>query len=205
MGCGWTPAHPVDMHLLTAVEAVNGGSQNPAFSGIPFWEHQLDLGYRLTAIGGSDNHRPMIPLDQPGSIGWPTTVVYATELSTPAILDGIRSGRVYIDLTGSRDRLVNIDAQAGAATAAMGGMLQTSRDEVVAIDVHTVECQGDSVHFFADGRELPDAQPQAITAAEQSLHFQWRADGGRHWILAEVRDSEGRLLLLSNPVYVNWK
>src|ERR1700689_5531528 len=29
-------------------------------------------------------HRPMTPLDQPGSIGSPTTVVYATGLSTPA-------------------------------------------------------------------------------------------------------------------------
>ncbi|MGC9200321.1 MAG: hypothetical protein ACP5E5_15745, partial [Acidobacteriaceae bacterium] len=59
MGCGWTPSTLVDMSLLTAVEAVNGGERIPAFSEIPFWERKLNLGYRLTAIGGSDNHRPM--------------------------------------------------------------------------------------------------------------------------------------------------
>ncbi len=76
MGCGWTPASPVEMNLLDAFEVVNGGTEDPAFSGVPSWEHQLSLGHRLSAIGGSDNHRPFIPLDQPGAIGRPTTVVY---------------------------------------------------------------------------------------------------------------------------------
>ena len=63
MGCGLTPAAPANMGLVNAIEAVNGGSEDPAFSGIRFWEHQLDFGNRLTAVGGSDSHRPMTPLD----------------------------------------------------------------------------------------------------------------------------------------------
>lgn len=204
MGCGWTPAVPVDMHLLTAIEAVNGGSEIPAFSGIPFWEHQLDLGNRLTAIGGSDNHRPMRPLDEAGSIGRPTTVVYATELSTPAILEGIRSGRVFIDLTGSRDRLLEMQAQDGGASANMGGELDAASGATVSLEVHVAACQGETVHFLVDGKESPQLPPQTITAADQRLHFVWHGDGKRAWLLAEVRDSSGRLLLLGNPVYVNW-
>ena len=73
MGCGWTPKSDVDMRLLTAVEAVNGGSVKSGLSDIPFWNKQLNKGCRLTGIGGSDNHRPMQPLDQQGSIGSPTT------------------------------------------------------------------------------------------------------------------------------------
>ena len=78
MGCGWTPSSKVDMHLLTAVEAVNGGSEQYGIPNIPFWDKQLNNGCRLAGIGGSDNHRPMQPLDGIGSIGSPTTVVYAT-------------------------------------------------------------------------------------------------------------------------------
>ena len=69
MGCGWTPTVPVEMSLLDAFEVVNGGTEDPAFSGVPSWEHQLSLGHRLSAIGGSDNHRPFIPLDQPAPSG----------------------------------------------------------------------------------------------------------------------------------------
>jgi hypothetical protein len=204
MGCGWTPAVPVDMHLLTAIEAVNGGSEIPAFSGIPFWEKQLNQGYRLTAIGGSDNHRPMRPLDQAGSIGRPTTVVYAADLSTPAILAGIRSGRVFIDLTGSRDRLIDLQANAGASSAAMGGNLEAPGGQAAAIQVHVVACQDAAVHFLIDGEESSHLPPQTVSAPDQTMRVDWTPDGRRHWLIAEVRDTTGRLLLLSNPIYVNW-
>lgn len=200
MGCGWTPAQPVDMHLLTAIEAVNGGTNS-----ISFWEHQLSLGYRLTGIGGSDNHRGTRPLDQPQAIGRPTTVVYASELSTPAILDGIRSGRVFIDLTGSHDRLVDVSAQAAGTTAHMGGELHAPAAEEVTIDIHEEACSGAVAHLIVDGQEPANAPAQTIDAASQDLHFQWKSDGARHWLLTEIRDADGRLLLLSNPVYVNWE
>lgn len=205
MGCGWTPAVPVDMSLLTAVEAVNGGERVPAYSGIPFWEQQLNRGYRLTAIGGSDNHRPTLPLDEPGSVGWPTTVVYAQNLSTPAILDGIRSGRVFIDVMGSRDRMLDLDAQANGSSAVMGSELQAPSRADVSIDAHVVDCPGTTVSLVLDGASSPALTPQAISASEQTVHWNWRADGARHWILAEVRDSSGKLLLLGNPVYIDWK
>jgi hypothetical protein len=205
MGCGWTPATPVDMNLLSAVEAVNGGSDDPEFTGIPFWKRQLNLGYRLTAIGGSDNHRPMIPLDQSGSIGRPTTVVYASELSTSAILNGIRSGRVFVDLTGSRDRLLDMNAQTGGEDTKMGGKIHAAAGRTVVMTVHIVACQGDSAHLLVDGEELPSSSPQPVTSADQELQFQWQSDGARHWLHVEVSDSSGHMLLLGNPVYANWE
>jgi hypothetical protein len=204
MGCGWKPAVSPNMNLFDAVEAVNGGSELPAFSGIPYWQHQLELGYRLTAIGGSDNHRPMAPLDRAGSIGRPTTVVYARELSTPAILEGIRSGRVFIDLTGSRDRLLDMQAQAGGASATMGSLLAAPAGQAVSVDMHVVACQGAAVHFFVQGAESPLLTPQTITANDQTLHFEWTSDGKRGWVMVEVRDSDGHVILLGNPIYVNW-
>jgi hypothetical protein len=101
MGCGWTPSKAVDFSLVNALEVVNGGG-HPATR---FWEQQLREGHRPTAIGGSDNHHANWPPEKSGSIGYPTTVIYAQNLSVAAILDGLRSGRAFIDVTGSRNRL----------------------------------------------------------------------------------------------------
>lgn len=204
MGCGWTPHPPADMRLLDAVEAVNGGSEMPAFSGIPFWERQLDLGYRLTAIGGSDDHQPMRPLDRPGSVGSPTTVVYAANLSTPAILAGIRSGRVFIDLTASRDRMLELSATCNGREAHMGDILDASRGDLVSFAAHAAAVAGARLELVEDGKAIQTAAPAAGPDASESVDASWTSDGGRHWFLAQVIGPEGKLWLLGNPVYVNW-
>ena len=66
MGCGWAPRPEADLHLVAAVEAING-----FHSGIAFWEAQLNRGYRLTGIGGSDSHNADNAPPEPGSIGTP--------------------------------------------------------------------------------------------------------------------------------------
>ena len=200
MGCGWNPSPPADMNLVTAIEVVNGGG-HPATR---FWEDQLRRGYRLTAVGGSDNHHADWPQEKPGSIGYPTTVVYAQNLTVAGILEGIRSGRVFLDLTGSRDRLLDMRAQSGSSIAAMGSQLEARDGETISVEVHVVACQGASVRFLVDGEESGALLPQSITTADQALHAQWQSDGKRHWLRIEIRDSEDRLLLLGNPVYVNW-
>ncbi|MGD1101358.1 MAG: CehA/McbA family metallohydrolase [Terriglobia bacterium] len=204
MGCGWTPASRVDMHLLTALEAVNGGSEQYGISDIPFWNKELDSGYRLTGIGGSDNHRAVQPLDQIGSVGSPTTVVYATELSTPAILAGIRAGHVFIDLAGTRDRLLEVTARARDQVAHMGDLLNASKGETVVFDLHVAAAAGGKVRWREDGQDVPFTAGANVSAADQTSPMSWVSDGHRHWFRAEVVGSDGKLWLLGNPVYVNW-
>jgi hypothetical protein len=205
MGCGWTPASPVDISLLQGVEAVNGGSDDPAYSGIPFWEKQLNLGYRLTAIGGSDNHRPTRPLDEAGSVGSPTTVVHASELSTPAILAGIRAGHVFIDVTGSRDRTLELTASDAAGTVNMGDLLSAPNGSLVSLDVRVTGCADGRIALFEDGQQLQTAALPPNSAFSVDNHFSWTSDGQRHWFRADVTGPDGKLWLLGNPVYVNWK
>ena len=68
MGCGWQPSPSVDVRHVAAIEVVNGGVPEGPFSGFAFWEQQLRAGLRPTAIGGSDNHRPELPLEKSGSV-----------------------------------------------------------------------------------------------------------------------------------------
>ncbi len=203
LGCGWTPSTQVDMRLFTAVEAVNGGSEQHGLSDIPFWDQQLNNGCRLTGVGGSDNHRPMTPLDQVGSIGSPTTVVYATELSTPAILDGIRAGHVFIDLGGTRDRILDVAAHAGKQDARAGDLLNAAPGTAVRFEAHTTASEGGRMRWIEDGQEMRNDGTE-IAAADQTLTLTWNSDGRRHWFRAEVIGADGRMWLLGNPVYINW-
>ncbi len=204
LGCGWTPATKVDMRLLTAVEAVNGGSELHGISDIPFWDKQLKNGCRLTGVGGSDNHRPMEPPDQPGSVGSPTTVVYANELSVPAILDGIRAGHVFMDTQGTRGRLLELTANADRAKVQAGDEMNAANGATVHFQLHVTEAAGGEIRWVEDGREIPAAGSAEITSADASFPLTWTSDGRRHWLRAEVTGPDGKLWLLGNPVYVNW-
>lgn len=208
MGCGWTPKIDVDMSLFTGVEVINGGGL--MLSSEDFWDRQIAKGARLTAIGGSDNHHATSEAGRPGSIGWPTTVVEATELSVPGILEGIRRGRVFIDLTASHDKMVDLEARDSAEStgmeahiARMGQSLDVSAGDSLNFQVHLTACPLAKVYLFLDGIEDPLLPPLDAGAGNGTLPFRWKTDDHAHWIRAEVRDSNGSLMLVSNPIYIH--
>lgn len=210
MGCGWTPKGTVDLHGVQAVEVVNGLDALRPDSGIPFWERLLDQGHRLTGIGGSDNHDaawklPPLPAGLPPSIpiGTPTTVVHAQELSMPAILAAIRAGHVFIDVQGSRDRLLDWTARAGSRSAQMGDGLAAPAGSTVRFTVATTALAGGRIEIIEDGQPIQPGTDLSIRAATQSVSFDWVSDGKRHWLRANVRAASGVLLMVGNPIYIN--
>jgi hypothetical protein len=202
MGCRWEPLPGADMGMFSAVEVINGG--RTLFSSAKFWDEQLREGYRLAAVGGSDSHNATNPPGPPGSIGWPTTVVEADELSVPAILNGIRAGRTFVDLTASRDKLVDFEAQSGGAHARMGETLHVAVKSPIRVQIHAVACMGSVVHLILDGEEDATIRPMTVDSASNSLETTLSVSSGRHWLRLEVRDGDGKLQLLSGPLYVNF-
>src|ERR1700742_1824156 len=136
MGCRWMPATGTDMSLFSAVEVINYGEV--MFSSAKYWDFQLRAGHRLAAVGGSDNHNATISPGDVGAIGWPVTAIEGDELSVPAMLKGIRGGRTFIDLTGSRDKMLDFEAEAHGAAAKMGGAIQIPDGEVVSLRIHGI-------------------------------------------------------------------
>jgi hypothetical protein len=200
MGCGFAPSKPVDMHLVQAIEAVNGIDALLPDSGIPYWQHLLDQGYRLTGVGGSDNHDAKMVLGN--LIGTPTTVVHASELSMPAILAGIRAGHVFIDVQGTRDRLLDLTATAGQQSVEMGDAIKVASGQQARFTVKATAPEGSKVEMIVDGKPWQPGVDMVVHGKlEQS--FDWASDGKRHWIRANVRGTAGELLLVGNPVYVN--
>jgi hypothetical protein len=200
MGCGWQPPPNLDMGLFSAVEVINGGEL--MFSSAHYWDAQLRAGYRLAAVGGSDSHDGTAPPGPRNSVGWPTTVVDADELSVPAILRAISAGRTCIDLTASHDKLVDFDAQAGGASVSMGGTLRAADGASIKVDIHTAAVKGSLVHLLFDGVESTAAMP--IDTDTSTVSTTLTAREGRHWLRVEVRDPARALQLVSSPLYINF-
>ena len=203
MGCGWNPTPEADLHLVQAIEAVNSGVEEGPFAGLSFWEKQLSRGFRLTGIGGSDNHTAQRSLDEVGSIGSPTTVVYAAELSTPAILEAIRAGHVFVDLTASKDRLLELHGQSANASASMGDTLAASMGAEVEFSIHVVGVDGAKLVLVEDGQPMTESSG-TIHGQDQTSEIHWKSDGKQHWIRADVHGPDGKLWLMGNPIYMNW-
>lgn len=201
MGCGWTPKTSVDMGLITAVEAVNGGSELDGTYGIPFWDEQLNAGHRLTAVGGSDNHNALSDPDRPSAVGNPTTVIYATDLSAPSILAGIRAGHVFVDATASRNRALTMTGKTAHATAQMGDVLDAAQQAAIDFEVHETGADEGKISLVEDGHVLESPE---LDRATGSLHMRWTSDGHRHWFRAQLNGPDGKLWLIGNPIYINW-
>jgi hypothetical protein len=202
MGCGWT-AKDTDWSRVTAIEVINGstlrtGGAETSTGGIAFWEKLLSQGYRITAIGGSDNHDAT---DRRGAkqspVGRPTTVVYASELSTLGIVAGVKSGRVFVDAAGFPDATLDMRATLGERVAMMGGRLMLSVGESANVEVSTAHLPaGARVELMTSGLDVI----QLASETSYSAKLAGAATSG--WVRANVRGADGKLLLLGNPIYL---
>lgn len=201
MGCGWT-AKDTDFDAVQAIEVANGGNEKALggfegpLSGVPFWEAQLNAGRRITAIGGSDNHDAGIPHDQPSAVGRPTTVIYADGLSSEALLTGLRAGRVFIDLDGTHDRMLDLSASVDGGSAVMGGALKARPGHAVAFFATIKGVDRAELELIQDGVRIHPT----VSATGQ---FEIRMGRRPTWVRANVRDAQGRLLLIGNPIYLS--
>ncbi|MBI1359401.1 MAG: PHP domain-containing protein [Alphaproteobacteria bacterium] len=203
MGCGWTVAD-TDYARIAAIEAVNGGSvragktEGPT-SGIAFWEARLDAGFHITAIGGSDNHDATDWTGRRQSpVGVPTTVVWTQDLSQRGVLAGVRSGRVFVDLAPDPAHRLEVTATAGAQNVTMGGELELGPGEKAQFDATASGAPGSRIEIVSHGLSLLDGGGTATGSAT----FQLEPNAPNGWIRANVRNADGRLIMLGNPVYV---
>jgi hypothetical protein len=207
MGCGWT-AKDTDFSRIQAIEVVNGGAlrlpggAESVISGIPFWEARLNAGFRITAVGGSDNHDLDLKPESKAGIGFPTTVVHAAELSQPAILAGIRAGHAFIDVTGSHDRQLEVTATSGGRTAGMGDAIAAPAGQPVRVSVHVGHAAGGSLSLAGNGPK-PKLADAGLPGDDETRSFEVVGDGQRHWLRIDVRGPDGKLWLLGNPIYFN--
>ncbi|HEY1560573.1 MAG TPA: hypothetical protein VGF71_06765, partial [Caulobacteraceae bacterium] len=134
----------------------------------------------------------------------PTTCVWAAELSERAILDAIRGGRVFIDVEGSGDRLLELTASCGDAWAMMGEALTIPSGASADFTLHGRGLAGAQVDIVMDGRHDAAMENTILAGDDEILSFQLPGDGERHWIRADIRSADAsRTLMIGNPIYLN--
>lgn len=192
-GCGWdAPQTPWDR--IGMMEVVNGTTVDGPTAGLPFWYARLNEGHRMTAVGGSDDHGAH---SANGRIGTPTTVIHASALSESALLDGLRSGDVYLRTRGPEGPVLELTASASGREVPMGGTLPGPASDRVTLKVRVARAAGQSLEVVRNGdviATLPVDAPDASIEHVVSL-----APG--QWVHVRLRDAQG-LTALSNPVYM---
>ncbi|CDF80313.1 phosphotransferase domain-containing protein, partial [Formosa agariphila KMM 3901] len=205
MGCGWQ-IKDLPRATITAIEIINGGtlkktgSSEITYQGWEQWYKMLNNGERITAIGGSDDHSGTADSEVLGSIGSPTTVVFMKELSAKGMIEGIRDGRVYIDIEGNKERFLDFKAKVNNNEAKMGEVLNVNSTKEIQLSVSVKGVDGASLEFVVDG-EIESELIQRNNNIKENNHIVWRYDTKPNWILVKVRDKKGNLILVSNPIY----
>jgi hypothetical protein len=184
--CAWEQTIPIE---LDGLEIWNGetGPQEPA---IAMWGRLLRAGRRVTAVGASDWHRV------PAPIGSAAVRVFATALTEPAILDGIRQHRVIV-MRDARTVPPSVRAHCGSAKAEVGGSLTCAGDDDVSIRV--------SMPALADGNaEFSwNAARMTTRAIGGGTTFTMPAAAG--YLRVRIYAADGSTVAITNPIYVSMR
>jgi hypothetical protein len=188
-GCGWTHDVPAG---VDALELSNPGASGIA-QAMALWDALLRAGRRVTAVGASDWHRP-------GAVGvdTPAVRVSAAELSTPAILRGIREGRVIVMARASLPP-PSVVARSGLQSATIGETLSMAAQDAFEVEVAVDDpaYEGARVELVWRGETVERATLEARGTAR---FRRWPPSDG--YLRVHVTAADGAPLAITNPVFV---
>lgn len=148
----------------------------------------MNQGYRMALTAGTDNHG-----DRPNERPYPSSVVYAQELSERGILAAVQAGHLYL----SRGPRLQLEAGLQDQHAMMGDVVYASEGSAIQVNASWEDCSpGAQAEWIVDGRIERRFQP------DRAGSQQWNLPGGKtHWALFALRDAQGNMLALTNPIY----
>ena len=196
---------PADLRLFSAIEAMNGGALRGPYSGISYWEKQLEEGYRIPAIGGSDNHHGDWPFDHARLCRHSND----RRLCTKPIGAGDSRWYSFRPCVYRSDRLPQSHAghdcfDAREADCHDGRYIAGAFRLCSSVTVHVVGCSGWTLKMLDNDHENSALSSQLVSQDDATLHLTWPSDGKQHWLLPRVETPQGELEVLGNPIYVNY-
>lgn len=201
-GCDWSYGDDL-WTAVSSVEIWNGAWDWQDEAALQKWDTMLQKGKRVRAIGSSDSHSP--PAEQNAyatnlAIGTPTNFVGVRKLTQKDILEAIENGRAWVAENPNYN--LNFTGENNNSRAVIGDSLFVARDK--------------TVKFAFSGREFPVGATVAIisggTALQKTtldktafaLNFTIKSNGSEYFRI-EVRDSAGKMLAFTNPIYTQNK
>ena len=191
-GCAWEFGY----HDVDAMEIWNGLWNVDDELSLRIWHQLLRQGRRIAAVGGSDSHVQ----DQP--VGLPQTVVYAQELSTPGLIDGLRRGRCYLTESSAVTLVLSASHAGGTATAGPGETLTAPSETDVTITAEVSGAPDCSIALVTDGGCVGRVKTDACGRGTLT----WTASAGEaRFARVEVRRRARfpSMVGLSNPVWLD--
>ena len=196
-GCNWSYGDAIKN--FDAVEVWNGEWDATDESALKLWDGLLRRGLRMTAVASSDSHRAQNP------IGRPATHVAAEELTQAALLNAVRRGRVYLTREAKGLR-VDFGAAAGelgsrrsaGARSGPGEEIRLRAPGALVFYVNVRQAPGGATVSLVNGGKAVRTFP-AQSMFTEVFEVECERDG---YYRLEVRDREGKMLALTNPVYV---
>jgi len=181
--CPWEWDWNEEYDLL---EVWNGAWTGRNQRALDWWQTQLAAGRRLPAVGGSDTHS--VGIFSVVRTGSPTTYVFADDLTVPALLEGLRAGRVVVSDNPEGPVIwLTAGAQVPGETLSPG---------THAICVATERAEDCTLYLIG-----PDG-PVAAFDAGPTIQWTWDAHP-QSFLRAELRhNGTGWVRALTNAVYV---
>jgi hypothetical protein len=183
-GCGW------EHEIIDGIDGIeiSNGQHAEVDASLAVWDRLLVAGRRITGVGSSDWHRP------PQAIDRANVRVFAERLTTAAVLEAIRAGRVIV-MRSARDATPDILVSSGAATARVGDMLRIA-DSAILVEARAPELAGGRLVVVSNGVRR---EPVPLDARG---HLTTRQQVTPGYVRFEIYAADGALVAISNPVYL---
>lgn len=186
-GCAWRfgAMMPGNARLVEVWNGPWDGDSNNE-DALALWYDWLNQGLRIVATAGTDVHGKVPMGVTPGF-----NVIYAEARSEAALLDALRAGHLYL----SAGPTLMLEAEDTRGRRAMMGDAIDRRAAFRVVWEGTPE--DGEVRILVDGRLLT---PLA-SGSEGEHRWEMAPDAG-HWVVAEVRDADGKLRAVTNPIFL---
>jgi hypothetical protein len=188
-GCDWRFSY----ETMDAIEVWNGPWSWEDEAALQTWDRMLREGQYLPAVGASDAH------DYEDEIGVPHTVVHARRLGRDAILSGLSSGNSY--LAASDAVTVDMTAISSDDEAIPGERLEQPPKAPITVELYISGVPEAKVTFHTQDSVVKIV---SVTNSSAQIRYETSAEAS-DFVRAEIRQPEGEMIALTNPVFLKTK
>jgi len=185
LGCGWEHDVPAD---VAAIE-ISNGRHGEVDGALARWDALLETGRRITGVGSSDWHAAPNPIDAAN------VRVYAASLSEADLLAGLKAGHVII-MNGASWKTPEVAVHAGGQTGTIGGSIKIAPRQPVQVVISAPDLPRGRIAIVVNGSKAAD------TALDAQGFVQFDQPVSPGYIRFELRDVDGALVALTNPIYL---